>query len=141
MKGKAILTVGVVIIDESKRILLVRHTKAADHLTDTYGLPAGRVQKGEGIVTACLREVKEESGLQIFRKDLFRLPSTYYAEIDRKNGKKMFVFIPFYTIKFNGRIISSKKNEPQWVDNKDFTSLNLLPNVKEIIEEVLEIKK
>lgn len=136
MYGKAILTVGV-IIKKGNKILLVQHGKKSFHLTGTYGLPAGRVESNEILVDACVRETKEETGLILDKKELKRLPSGYYAELDRKDGKKAFVMVAFATNKFIGNLISTDETIPKWFSIEEIQDLELIPNVKEAIEDAL----
>ena len=137
--GKAKLTVGIVIRDGG-RVLLVEHGEAASALKGTYGLPAGKLDSNENFINACLREAKEETGLTIDENDLKRLDHVYYAEIARNDGTvKPFGMIVFATDKFNGELITTDETKPQWFDIQDIENLNLLPNVKEAIEEAFSI--
>lgn len=52
--------VGLIIRDRSGRILIERRSDCG-----LWGLPGGRIEPGESIVDASLREVKEETGLAI----------------------------------------------------------------------------
>lgn len=140
MYGKAILTVGVVIKKDNK-ILLVQHGEKSSHLTGTYGLPAGRVEPNETLIEACIREAKEETGLTLDEKELKRLPSGYYAELDRKDGKKAFVMVAFATTRFSGNLIPTSETIPKWFNIKEIQNLKLIPNVKEAIEEALSLLK
>lgn len=136
MDKKSILTVCAVIINGDK-VLLVRHGEKALHLTGVYGLPGGRVKPKESLADAVVREVKEETGLIINMKNLKNLPSKYYAEIERKNGKSFLIVVPFLATEFTGGLISNDETIPIWISIKKIRKLKLLPNVKEIIEETL----
>ena len=37
------------IVNDNKEVLLVKHNKKAKHQTDSYGIPAGKSEKGETI--------------------------------------------------------------------------------------------
>ena len=52
--------VGVVIIDGQGRILLERRSD-----NGMWGLPGGSIEPGESVCDTALREVKEETGLEI----------------------------------------------------------------------------
>ncbi|MBI2594694.1 MAG: NUDIX hydrolase, partial [Candidatus Colwellbacteria bacterium] len=62
-------TVAALVLRDDK-VLLVRHKEGAAHLTDTYGLPSGRIGDGESEKEAALRELKEETGLQATLQDI-----------------------------------------------------------------------
>lgn len=134
MQGKAGITVGAVIIKDGK-VLLVKHTEKSHQKLGVYGLPSGRPEKDEALEEACIRELREESGIIADKKDLIRMPFLYFADIERKDGKKTWSIIPFIAKNFSGSLESKHETIPQWISIKDLNKYDLLPNVKEIIEE------
>ncbi|MCB9833917.1 MAG: NUDIX domain-containing protein [Planctomycetes bacterium] len=56
-----IATVGGVVRDPRGRILLVRTRK----WSDTFGIPGGKIDRGETMLEAYLREMREEVGLEV----------------------------------------------------------------------------
>ena len=57
--GKALVT------DGSGRYLLIRRSKASKHNAGKWDLPGGKVDPGEDIDQALIREVAEETGLTV----------------------------------------------------------------------------
>jgi 8-oxo-dGTP pyrophosphatase MutT (NUDIX family) len=57
---------GIIITDQSGRILLEKRSDCG-----WWGLPGGRIEPGESIITAALREAKEETGLTVEITQLF----------------------------------------------------------------------
>lgn len=55
-----IVTVGALIFDPEGRILLIRTHKWGDR----WGIPGGKIDLGETMVEALVREVREETGLE-----------------------------------------------------------------------------
>lgn len=129
-----IKTVGVLVIQDAK-VLLVEHGETAGHLTGIYGLPAGRPEEGESNEEAALRELEAETGLQSSKEFLEKLPNTYTATIERKDGLKTFSIEVYRCKKFWGELISSEETTPEWVDITKIAELHLLPNVQKIVEE------
>ncbi len=69
-------TAGILIIEECK-ILLVKHTKKASHLTGVCGFPAGRLEEGEDFIDCSIRELEEETGLIAKKEDLVPIPELF----------------------------------------------------------------
>lgn len=139
MNKKPIPTVIIAIIKDNK-VLLVRHGEKAQHLKGVCGLPGGRIEPKERPADAAIRETKEETGLTIDKKNLKKLPSKYYAEIERNDGrKKIFGAFAFFASKFDGKLVSSEETTPLWTEIKNMSKMELLPNHKKIIEEALSV--
>jgi len=133
-------TVGVLIFNGDK-VLLVCHKKEAEHISDTFGLPAGRVQEGETEKGAARRELGEEAGLTFLEKDLIELPTVYTGPIERKNGVQVFSYKIFLGSFYSGILRESEESKPEWVALSDLNKYNLLPNIEKIVEEGLAIQK
>jgi 8-oxo-dGTP pyrophosphatase MutT (NUDIX family) len=136
-KINLIKTIGVLIIKDDK-VLLVRHGKSAEHINDRYGLPAGRIDYNENEKEAAKRELKEETGLDVNLDDLVLLPKEWTARIERKSGIKDFSLKVFYTDKFSGSLINSNETSPEWIVIDDLNSIDLLPNVLDIINSCIK---
>lgn len=91
----------VVILDKEDRVLL---QKRNDH-TKKYGLPGGLMELGESTEKTAIREVKEETGLDVQSLNLINVFSgeDYYMELP--NGDKFYcVTIGYYTTDYSGTI-------------------------------------
>lgn len=66
-------------------ILLLRRMQARkDAYSSKWGLPAGKVRPQESLVEAVIREVKEETGINLYPNELIYLDKVYvrYPEYD-----------------------------------------------------------
>lgn len=63
MSGPPVLAVSAVILDDQNRVLLVE--RANPPAAGLWSLPGGKVEPGERLAEACVREVREETGLQV----------------------------------------------------------------------------
>lgn len=62
-RKKPSITVDAIVLNEKGEILLIKRKK--DPFKDAWALPGGFVEYGERVEEATLREVKEETGLEV----------------------------------------------------------------------------
>jgi 8-oxo-dGTP pyrophosphatase MutT (NUDIX family) len=112
-------------IEWDSRILLL-HRNEGKSGGGKWGLPAGKVERGENIVDAIIREIREETGhdLDADRDKLRYLRKVYvrYPEYD-------FVFHMFKMQMDNGLNVILRQSEHQaysWHSPKDTLDLNLV---------------
>ena len=136
---KPIPSVGVVII-KNEKVLLVREEEGSSHLTGMYGIPAGRLEEREDASHAAARELQEETGLVCLPEDLVKLPSTYTATIERKDGTfKTFEKTAFVCRKYAGEIRPGEDTTPEWVEIEKMGGYRLLPNIEKMVQDALRI--
>ncbi len=132
-------TVGVVIVYDDK-VLLVEHGEEAGHLTGSFGTPGGRIDEGETVRQAAIREVEEETGLVVDENDLMELPHKYDADLRRKNGETLYVsHTVFATDKFHGELRGTDETVPIWLPIETLKDKELLPNIEDMVEKALAI--
>lgn len=141
-KSSVTPSIGILIIKGNK-VLLVKHKAAAKHLTGSYGLPSGRLEKGESEIDAAVRELKEETGLQTKKENLFEFPNNFYFQtVERKGGKfERFSWKVFRCIEYEGKIKESTETIPQWIEISTLDSLKLLLNIENAVRAGVECVK
>lgn len=138
---KEVESIGIVILSGNKT-LLVRNGNKSEHIAGVYGTAAGRIEEGESLLEAAKRELEEETGLIANERDILELPKKYVADIKRKNGEMVrFHHTVFLCIRYSGKLKASDETVPEWVDVDQVSTLNLLPNIEDIIQQAIEYKK
>lgn len=91
-----------------------------------YTLPGGHVEKGESFVEATIREMKEETGLDIVNPILCGV-----KQFPIENGR--YIVFLFKTNQFSGSVVSSEEGEMEWVERKDLMKFNLVDHFSDLL--------
>lgn len=91
-------------------------------------LPGGHVEPGESFVASAIREVKEETGLDI--QDL-RLCGT--KQFQNKDGARYVVFF-FKTCHYSGTLHACEEGEVFWISRNKLTEYATVPDLEEMLK-------
>lgn len=108
-----------VIITKKDKVLLVRHKKDSKHPIGVYGLPGGKKENYESFEDAACREVKEETGIEINKRDL-NFIGRYKIKVERKIGEEYADMLLYICERFRGSLKESSETKPIWVNIQDF---------------------
>ncbi len=95
---------GCIIFDDAGRLLLQRRSDCSK-----WGFLGGMVELGESVEEAAIREIKEESGLDVDITSLFGIYSKYFAEY--ANGDKAQTIVHIFKAKTVGGTLIDKSEE------------------------------
>lgn len=109
---------GCIIFDNAGRLLLQKRCDC-----NQWGFLGGMVEFGESVEEAAVREVKEESGLDVEVTALFGVYSKYFAEY--ANGDKAQPIVHLFKSKIIGGNLIDKNEET--MDLKFFDLDNIPP--------------
>lgn len=112
-RKKPAITVDGIILNENDEILLIKRKN--EPFKDLWALPGGFVEYGEKVEDAVLREIKEETGLNVEIVKLFGVYS------DPKRDPRGHTISVVFHCKIKGGILkgSDDAKEAKWIKFKD----------------------
>lgn len=111
------------LITDGDRMLLQNRTK---NDWQGYTLPGGHVEPGESFVDAVIREMKEETGLDIKNPRLVGV-----KQFPIKDGR--YVVLLFKTTKYNGTVVSSDEGQMEWVESNRLSEINTVDDFEDLM--------
>ena len=130
-----IVTVGAIVLREepgqSRQVLLAKRRPDRADWAGLWGVPAGRLQEGEEVEEALVRELAEEAGL-LARE--FEFLETVYAE-EPISGNR-YVHNLYLVNRWDGVAENRAPDEHEtiaWVDAAETTSLPMPPHLREVL--------
>ena len=126
-----VVAVTAFVQDKHGRLLMIRRTD-----NDMYSIPGGAQDIGETVGHAVIREVKEETGIDVEPVNLIGIYSDPNHIIEYTNGEVRQQFsICFRAIPVGGNLqTSDESSEVIWVDQEDLYKLNIHPSIRMRIE-------
>ena len=129
-QGEYHLVVEAIIINSEGKILLTKRAKSKNKYPLMWECTGGSCLKGENTLTAILREVREEIGVNFKEEDAIFLKTL--REDNAKDFKDIWLFrrdIEIKNLKFtDGEVIEAK-----WVDIKEF---EIMCKQKEVVPSI-----
>ncbi len=121
----------IVVEDSEQRILLQKRSDFG-----VWGLPGGNAEEGEDLTSLIVREVKEETGLDIFDVQPFGFGSSPAMEsFTYPNGDRTQHFcMNFYTREFVGspKVMDDESLDLSWYSPVELPEM--LPNMEESVK-------
>jgi 8-oxo-dGTP diphosphatase len=116
---------GGVIINDLQEVLLLKR-KAEDFMGEIFELPSGNLEQGESIEEGLIREIKEETGLEVDRIEMYIDSFDYLSG----SGKKSREFNFEVRVKNHNNIVLTEHDEYRWI------KLSGVKNEEKITDEV-----
>jgi len=126
-------TVGALIFSPEGKLLLVRARK----WRDMYVVPGGHIELGERMENALRREVKEETGLDIYGIEFLCFQEFVYDDMFWK--PRHFIFFDYVCRTDSTDVkLNSEAQEYVWVSIEEALELSIEPYTERAIREYLK---
>lgn len=129
-------TVCGLIINNNNEILILKRGSTAPWMPNKWSLCGGIINKNETKENAIVREIKEETNLDVNINDL-----TLYKELYDKEEN---YYLTCYKIKiFDNNVIldEAQNDEYEWVNFQNFKNFDYVPHTKEFIHNYFKSQK
>jgi nucleoside triphosphatase len=124
-------TVGAVILNPDNKVLICRSTK----WNGKYVIPGGHIELGEKMEEALIREVREETALEIFEIELFSLKESIYGK--DFGEKRHFIFIDYLCRTASYEVdLNDEFDAYEWISLAELDDFDLENFVKGLLEEL-----
>ena len=133
---KVIIAGGGIVINTQGEVLLIKRLGYWD-------LPKGKIEKGEDTVSGAIREVSEETGVEVENADK-ALMSTYHTYIDRI-GQKILKETVWFPMIAEGGVLSPQKEESiddaRWISGDQIFNLEgkMYKNIRLVLKQYFEL--
>ena len=112
------------LVEDGNKILLQNRVKKD---WQGYTLPGGHVERDESFVDAAIREMKEETGLDIKNPTLVGV-----KQFPIKYGR--YVVFLFKATEFEGILQSSTEGKMEWIEYDNISNLNTVDDFEELLK-------
>ena len=111
-------------IQDNDKVVIINR-KSNDWLGIT--IPGGHIENGESFTDAIIREIKEETNLNIYSPQLCGIK-------DWKENGVRYVVLLYKTNHFDGELISSEEGEVWWEEINNLSKLKLSLDMMDMIK-------
>ncbi len=124
-RTQEVVLANMVMIKDRQGRILVEDRKAKEW--PGLAFPGGHVEPGESFYASAVREVKEETGLDISDLKMVGIKQDIW------NGLRYIVFL-YETENYRGSLESSDEGPVFWIERKDLASYRLSPEFDHIVK-------
>lgn len=134
--GKILLGCSAVVLDaDRKKVLLTRRTD-----NGRWCLPGGALEPGESVIESCIREVKEETALDIEVVRLIGVYSDPHRLLEYSDGNQFHLISLNFEARVTGGSLatSEETSEFQWISLDELKQIDLMEHHVERITDAFK---
>ncbi len=124
-------TVGAVILNQENKVLICKSSK----WNHKYVIPGGHIEAGETMEAALVREVKEETGLEIYDIRLLGITESIYSKSFQ--SQKHFLFVDFICRSDCTEVkLNHEAQSYEWIELAEVENYNLEEFTASLLKEL-----
>lgn len=127
---RPVATVGALISNTNGKIFLILTHK----WRYTYGIPGGKIEKGESATQALIREIREETAMKIVPGDLFLVQESIHSEEFYVPHSHFLLLNYLATTKAKHFVLNDEAQSGIWVTKLEALKLKLNEPTRKLIE-------
>jgi len=123
----------LVFITRGEQVLLLRGSAQKRIWANKYNGIGGHVERDEDVYAAALREIHEETGLEV---ENLRLAGLINIDGDQPTGIMLFVFT---ATSRSGEPIPTEEGTPEWIARDQLAQIDLVEDLPTILPRALDL--
>jgi|AntDeeMinimDraft_5_1070356.scaffolds.fasta_scaffold11092_2 nucleoside triphosphatase len=124
-------TVGAVILNSENKVLICRSNKWKQQ----YVIPGGHIESGETMEETLVREVREETGLEVYDIQLLGITESIYSKSFK--NQKHFIFVDFICrTESNEVVLNEEAQSYQWIELSEIENYELEEFTANLLKEL-----
>jgi nucleoside triphosphatase len=124
-------TVGGVVFNQRGEVLLLKSSKARDR----YVIPGGHIELGEDMEEAVRREIREETGLEVYDVEPVAIQQFVFSRVFYR--KRHFIFIDYRCKTRTTEVtLNDEHQEYRWVRLDQLDTLDVEPYTASLLREL-----
>jgi 8-oxo-dGTP diphosphatase len=136
--GQLIVACEVYIVFQDQ-VLMHKRAETKSKFPGFWIGPGGHVDEGEDVLSAAIREIKEETGVTLHPENVSLKVLAFHHHLDR--GEVWMEYLFRAEIPSDQPVHSTVEGETKWIDLKDLISLdNIFPPSKYYLKHILDKK-
>jgi phosphoglycolate phosphatase-like HAD superfamily hydrolase/ADP-ribose pyrophosphatase YjhB (NUDIX family) len=130
---RPVATVGALIGDDHGRVLMIRTHKWGHR----WGIPGGKIERGESAVDALRREIREETALEVGEPEFVMVQDCIDSEEFQR--PEHFLLLNYWVHRISGEVVlNDEAQEFVWVTPDEARGMDLNQPTRTLIEQVMK---